>query len=90
MPLFYPEKAPDSFWWKQVDEDEVDPDIAASALSHTALYRWLTTLAKRELENRVSSRTRPLSRRVSPNKFRSEECRRILELCLELLRIEPP
>ncbi len=81
MPLFYPEKAPDSFWWKQADEDEVDPDTAAPALSHTALYRWLTTLAKLELENRVSSRTRPSSRRVSPNKFRSEERRRILELC---------
>ena len=85
MPLFYPEKEADPSWWKNAREDEVDPDTDAPALSHTALYRWLTTLASLDCVNPPSPETLPLAGPVSPNKFRSEERRRILEACLKLL-----
>ncbi len=93
MPLFYPEKEPDPSWWKQADEDEVDPDTCAPALSHTALYRWLTTLANPgfpDMQHEPSSGAVRAPCRVSPNKFRSEERRQALERCAELLQIPPP
>lgn len=93
MPLFYPEKEPDPSWWKQADEDEVDPDTCAPALSHTALYRWLTTLANPgflDMQHEPSSGAARAPGRVSPNKFRSEERRQALERCAELLQIPPP
>ena len=93
MPLFYPEKEPDPTWWKQADEDEVDPDTCAPALSHTALYRWLTTLANpgfQDMQHGPSSGAARAPGRVSPNKFRSEERRQALERCAELLHIPPP
>lgn len=89
MPLFYPEKAPEPSWWKKAGENEVDPDTAAPALSHTALYRWLTTLASLDGVHPTSSETPPSAGPVPPNKFRSEERRRILEACLKLLRGDP-
>ena len=86
MPLFYPEKEADPSWWKNASEDDVDPDTDAPALSHTALYRWLTTLASLDCVNPTSTETLPSAGPVSPNKFRSEERRQILEACLKLLR----
>lgn len=93
LPLFYPEHDPDPSWWKASKDDDVDSDSVAPSLSHTAVYRWLTTLAKHSNQKRgtegVSSVAVPVSRRVYPSKFQSEERRRLLERCMLLLRVLP-
>lgn len=89
MPIFYPERVSVS---PPVDcGEDVDVDYPLLALSHTALYRWVTTLAGHDIqapEGEEQNASAPPH--IAYSKFRSRRRQQILLRCRQVLGTPKP
>lgn len=90
LPIFYPE-GETALPPRDVGNDNTDRDDPVPTLSHTAVYRWITTLggqAEPAAADGAKGATAPP--RIPSRKFRSRRRQQILLTCMHLLEIPKP